>query len=133
MIPFSLPICSQSLVPPFSPLFGFLSFLSRLPLGPPFFIPILRRPQQYLATGAESMLRSEAGINWVRSIKGIWIASDDPDAVDEVREVYPRFFPNVESELIVWASAGVEGALETRRVVTHSDRQVREQAPRYPL
>lgn len=81
--------------------------------------------QKYLSSAVESMLLSEDGLNWVNSIKGLWIASDDPRAIDEVREVYPGYFPNVEPDLIVWVSEGVEGALETSGVETHSSKQVR--------
>lgn len=72
------------------------------------------------------MLQSEGGLSWVESIKALWIASDDPHAIDEVRKTYPHYFPNVEPGLIVWISGGVEGALETMGVVTRTTGKVRD-------
>ncbi|CAN0027629.1 unnamed protein product, partial [Laminaria digitata] len=48
-------------------------------------------------------------------IKAIWVASDDGSAVDEVRALVSDFFPNVESENIVWISGGgPDGTVQTR-------------------
>lgn len=71
------------------------------------------------------MLQSEGGVSWIESIKALWIASDDPHVIDEARKAYPRYFPNVEPELIVWVSQGVEGALETVGFATHTTGKVR--------
>lgn len=70
------------------------------------------------------MLHSKGGHAWHRTIRGIWVASDDPYVIDEVRQIYHLYFPYVEPELIVWVSDGVQGALETTGVATHSSRQV---------
>lgn len=78
-----------------------------------------------MAAGVEFMLHSKGGHAWHGTIKGIWVASDDPNVIDEVRQLYPLYFPYVEPELIFWVSDGVQGALETKGVATHSSRQVR--------
>ncbi|CAM9831289.1 unnamed protein product, partial [Sphacelaria rigidula] len=49
----------------------------------------------------------------VDGIQGIWVASDDPNAVGEVRAVAHNYFPNVLLENIVWVGNGVKDGPET--------------------
>ena len=52
----------------------------------------------------------------VDGIKAIWVASDDPDVVHEVRFLAPAYFPNVLREAIVYVSDGVTGGSNTKRI-----------------
>ena len=61
----------------------------------------------------------------VEDVKAIWVASDDVAVVHEVRELAGAYFPNVIAEDIVCADGGVEGAVKTTDMVTHSIDQVR--------
>ena len=58
----------------------------------------------------------------VDEIKSIFVASDDDNAVNEVRALASDFFPNVEPENIAWISGG--GKNET--VQTRSKLEVRK-------
>lgn len=60
----------------------------------------------------------------VDGIKAIWVASDDPDIVDEVHTLAPVYFPNVTSEAIVYVANGVTGGPNTRGVDTVTRSQV---------
>lgn len=60
----------------------------------------------------------------VDGIKAIWVASDDPDIVGEVRTLAPAYFPNVPSEAIVYAANGVTGGSNTTGVDTITQTQV---------
>lgn len=57
-------------------------------------------------------------------IKGIWVASDNLTAVDEVRAVASDYFPSVLSENIVYATGGVPGGVQIREVATTSMTEV---------
>lgn len=61
----------------------------------------------------------------VEDIKGIWVASDDRQVVDRVREIAPSYLPNVTSDSIFWASGGVEGGPDISQTATRTDREVR--------
>lgn len=51
----------------------------------------------------------------VDEIKSIFVASDDENAVNEVRALVSEFFPNVEPENITWISGeGTDGTVQTR-------------------
>lgn len=58
----------------------------------------------------------------VDKIKAIWVASDDDNAVDEVRALLPDFFPNVEPENVAWISGGGKNGI----VQTRSELEVRK-------
>lgn len=58
------------------------------------------------------------------AIKGIWVASDDKNMVDEVRSLAHEYFPSVNSEDIVYVAAGVAGGAKIPTVATVSMRQV---------
>ena len=60
----------------------------------------------------------------VEDIKGIWVASDDPAALDEVRAVAPAIFPNVDNSTIFWAAGGVPDGPAVATVKTRTDKQV---------
>lgn len=60
----------------------------------------------------------------VNVIKAIWVASDDPGIVDEVRTLAPAYFPNVPSEAIVYVAFGMAGGPTTRGVDTKTRTQV---------
>ena len=60
----------------------------------------------------------------VEDIKSIWIASDDPAALDEVRAVAPAIFPNVDNSTVFWAAGGVPDGPAVSAVNTHTDNQV---------
>lgn len=60
----------------------------------------------------------------VDGIKAIWVASDDPGIVDEVRTIAPAYFPNVSSEAIAYVSNGVTGGANTTGVETFTKKQV---------
>ncbi|CAM9470553.1 unnamed protein product, partial [Hapterophycus canaliculatus] len=48
-------------------------------------------------------------------IKAIWVASDDKDAVKEVRAIVRDYFPKVADQDVVWISGGADGgAVATR-------------------
>ncbi|CAM9749390.1 unnamed protein product, partial [Ascophyllum nodosum] len=59
----------------------------------------------------------------VEDIKSIWIASDDPAALDEVRAVAPAIFPNVDNSTVFWAAGGVPDGPAVSAVNTHTDNQ----------
>lgn len=55
---------------------------------------------------------------------GLWVASDDPTVVKEVRALGPTYFPNVTSDAVVWVGGGVPGGPETQGVATQTALQV---------
>lgn len=59
------------------------------------------------------------------NIKGIWVASHDDAAVNEVRSVAHEYFPNVRSEDIVYVAGGVPGGVQVPVVSTRSSKQVK--------
>lgn len=82
----------------------------------------LLSPQEYLSAALKYLDEAEKrGGEAAKDIKGIWVASDSPNAVREVRALAPDFFPTVPQEAIVWISGGNNGG----RVSTHSKVEVR--------
>lgn len=79
--------------------------------------------QEYLSAAVDYINTGAEGIS-VEDIKGIWLASDDPAAVDEVRAAVPAYLPNVANSTVVWVSSGVPGGPRVREMTTRSDRQV---------
>ncbi|CAM9350478.1 unnamed protein product, partial [Laminaria digitata] len=73
--------------------------------------------EEYLKTAA-NYFEDEYMLTGVNVIKAIWVASDDPDVVDEVRTLAPAYFPNVPSEAIVYVAFGMAGGPATRGVDT---------------
>ncbi|CAM9367715.1 unnamed protein product, partial [Laminaria digitata] len=67
---------------------------------------------------AVNYFEQESTATGVDDIKAIWVASDDPSIVDEVRTLAPTYFPHVRSEAIVYAANGVTGGPTTRGVDT---------------
>ena len=58
------------------------------------------------------------------AIKGIWVASDNVTAVNEVAAIANAYFPNVLRENIVFVAGGVPGGVEIPDVPTTSTTQV---------
>lgn len=57
----------------------------------------------------------------VEDIRGIWVASEEREVVERIKKLTPKYFPNVDSGAILWASRGVEGGPKLRGKVTHTD------------
>ena len=79
--------------------------------------------QEYLKAAAV-YFEHETTQTGVDGIKAIWVASDDPDIVDEVRTLAPAYFPNVLRDAIVYAANGVTGGPNTTGVDTVTTTQV---------
>ena len=79
--------------------------------------------QEYLKA-AVTYFEDDTTSTGVDGIEAIWVASDDPDIVDEVRALAPAYFPNVPSEAIVYVASGVTGGSSTRGVDTITRTQV---------
>lgn len=79
--------------------------------------------QDYLKA-AVGYIEEQATPKGVSGIEAIWVASDDPAIVDEVRSLAPAYFPNVEEEAIVYVADGVAGGSNTTGVDTHTRTQV---------
>lgn len=91
-------------------------------------VPPVAFSQHYLARAAAYMVAILNEPSMVETIRGIWVASDDPHVVTVMRLLAPKHFPNVEQSKIVWISAGGSGAgalLTGGRVKTASRLQVR--------
>ena len=73
---------------------------------------------------AIAYFEQETTLTGVDGIKAIWVASDDPDVVHEVRFLAPAYFPNVLREAIVYVSDGVTGGSNTKRIHTTTASQV---------
>lgn len=56
-----------------------------------------------------------------KDIEAVWVASDDKNAVKEVRAIVRDYFPNVADHDVVWMSGGDGGG----EVATHSTSEVR--------
>ena len=41
----------------------------------------------------------------ISDVKGIWVSSDDPAVILEMKRLAPGFFPNVDEANIVWISS----------------------------
>ena len=80
-------------------------------------------PQDYLAEAVRYLQQEPSGTS-VDAIKGIWVASDASDMVNEVRALAGAYFPSVLSEDIVYVANGVLGGVQTSRMTTHSISQV---------
>lgn len=80
-------------------------------------------PQNYLAEAVRYLGQEPDGTS-VSDIKGIWVASDDSDVVNEVRALAGAYFPGVRSEDIVYADNGVPGGVPTSNRPTRSISQV---------
>lgn len=67
----------------------------------------------------------------VDKIKGIWVASDDPAVLDEVRAAAPTYFPKVKSDAVIMVSSGVPGGPDAKGMQTRTEKQVRhkDEAP----
>lgn len=79
--------------------------------------------QEYLSA-ARDYLEADEDRPPARDIEGVWVASDDPTVVEELRALVPTFFPSVNSDGIVWVGGGVHGGPETTGVATHTKFQV---------
>eukprot|EP00904_Undaria_pinnatifida_P007288 jgi/Undpi1/368/HiC_scaffold_1.g00364.m1 len=75
--------------------------------------------EEYLKEAMKFVDDESSGLS-VEDVKAIWVASDDVAVVHEVRELAGAYFPNVIAEDIVCADGGVEGAVKTTDMVTHS-------------
>ena len=80
--------------------------------------------QEYLAA-AFNYLEDQPTRTPVGRIKGIWVASDDENVVNEVRSLAHAYFPNVRNEDIVYVAGGVPGGIQIPNVTTVSMRQVK--------
>lgn len=68
---------------------------------------LLRRNEEY--TGAQQLLLDQNKMVTPllpKDIKGLYVASDDALVVREIRELSPKFFPNVTAENVVYMSDG---------------------------
>lgn len=59
----------------------------------------------------------------IEAIKGVWVASDDPSVVMELRGLVHRYFPNVDEENVVYISDGEKQGTGTTGVNTYTDDQ----------
>ncbi|CAM9799642.1 unnamed protein product, partial [Laminaria digitata] len=73
--------------------------------------------REYLKAAVD-FFEEESSPTGVDGIKAIWVASDDPGVVDEVRTLAPSYFPNVSSEAIAYVANGVTGGANTTGVET---------------
>lgn len=81
--------------------------------------------QEYLSAAVTYLEGDETELK-VEDIRGIWVASDDSGVVDRIKEIAPRYLPNVDNSTIFWASGGVEGGPEIRGTATRTDHEVKE-------
>ena len=84
---------------------------------------VLKFPQQYLAEAASFLQQEPTGTS-VGAIKGIWVASDEAEMINEVHALAGTYFPGVLSEDIVFVDGGVPGGVKTSNMTTHSHQQV---------
>lgn len=115
----------RSLYFPLSCLFHFFLCLSLSQIGTTTCRRLAHILQAYLSAAVEYIQGGDAedGLS-IEDIKGIWVASDDPSAVEEVRAVAPMYLPNVDNSSIVCVSGGVEGGPDQDGVQTYSSHQV---------
>eukprot|EP00904_Undaria_pinnatifida_P006339 jgi/Undpi1/2835/HiC_scaffold_14.g06212.m1 len=78
--------------------------------------------EEYLAAAVDYLNEDDSRIP-VDDVKGIWVASDDYTMADEVSALAHTYFPNVDSNAIVWVAGGVPGGAETSGVFTHTNQQ----------
>eukprot|EP00904_Undaria_pinnatifida_P001895 jgi/Undpi1/11706/HiC_scaffold_36.g14001.m1 len=86
---------------------------------------LLQDTEAYLAAALRYTEENPTGTP-AEAIKGIWVASDDKNMVDEVRSLAHEYFPSVNSEDIVYVAAGVAGGAKIPTVATVSMRQEAE-------
>lgn len=79
--------------------------------------------KEYLSAAVE-FVQNDTNILSVDSIKGIWVASNDPSALEEVRGMAGTYFPNVQNDTITMVSGGVPGGPGIHAVPTHTNKQV---------
>lgn len=79
--------------------------------------------QDYLAEAVRYLEQESDGTS-VSDIKGIWVASDASDVVNEVRALAGAYFPGVLGEDIVYVDDGVAGGVQTSEMTTRSEYQV---------
>lgn len=94
----------------------------------PFSLPAVSclLSKEYLSA-AVRYLEGDAGRISVNRIKGIWVASDDPAVLDEVRSIAPEYFPNTNNDTIVKVSDGQSGGPGVAIMPTRTDSQVGSQ------
>lgn len=79
--------------------------------------------KEYLAAAVENLQNNTDGIP-VDSIKGIWVASNDPSVLNKVRAIAVTYFPNVRGDTITMVSSGIPRGPHMDVVRTHTSRQV---------
>lgn len=52
----------------------------------------------------------------MEDVRGIWLSSDDYEAVENVKEIVQRYFPEVDAGRVVWISARAEKETPDARV-----------------
>lgn len=69
----------------------------------------------------------------VEDIAGIWLSSDDDDALQEVKKLAQHYFPNVDPDKIIWISGRlpmrVDPVYMGHLLTLTKDRMVRESIP----
>ncbi|CAM9899855.1 unnamed protein product [Ascophyllum nodosum] len=78
--------------------------------------------EEYLIA-AQNYIKAHSQEMSVEDIKGIWVASDDPAAENEIRAIASAFFPNVDNSTVFWAAGGVPGGPAVSSVKTRTDKQ----------
>lgn len=71
--------------------------------------------KEYLSRAASALRQGVAG-NGTSSddIKGIWVSSDDPTVISEVKQLAADFFPNVGEANIIWISSRAVSGIPNR-------------------
>ena len=60
----------------------------------------------------------------VTDIRGIWVASDEAEAVGIIKEIAPSYLPNVDNTTVLSVSGGVEGGPKANQTATRTGREV---------
>ncbi|CAM9336655.1 unnamed protein product, partial [Ectocarpus sp. 8 AP-2014] len=63
----------------------------------------------YLQAAASILRNSTGSVDGPNSIGGVWVSSDDPSVLPEVKALASTHFPNVQDERVVSISFGAEG------------------------
>lgn len=66
----------------------------------------------------------------VTDITGIWVASDEAEAVGIIKEIAPSYLPNVDNTTVFSVSGGVEGGPKANQTTTRTGREVRNKHER---